>query len=163
MAVLDEAANVVRWRELPDVYSNYGSRGIIVSTYFQSFNQGVEAYGEKCMAKLWGAANILVAGSGLSDDKFLPFLSQLIGDRDVHKRSSSTGRHGRFVSVSLQRERIMDVADLTALPRGRAILTSSGMPAGLIELEHYSQKPFGNDVLQSQSYYEGIAVNDDRA
>ncbi|MCG2947420.1 TraG/TraD/VirD4 family protein, partial [Escherichia coli] len=75
-AVLDEAANVVRWRELPDVYSHYGSRGIVVSTFFQSYSQGVEAYGEKGMNKLWGAANIRVAGSGLSDDKFLPFLVQ---------------------------------------------------------------------------------------
>src|SRR5699024_10594670 len=46
MAVLDEAANVVRWPELPDLYSHYGSRGIVVSTFFQSFEQGVEAFGE---------------------------------------------------------------------------------------------------------------------
>ncbi|ALQ32550.1 conjugal transfer protein TraG [Arthrobacter sp. YC-RL1] len=154
-AVLDEAANVVRWRELPDVYSHYGSRGIVVSTFFQSYSQGVEAYGEKGMAKLWGAANIRVAGSGLSDDKFLPFLAQLVGERDVLKRSSSTsGRTGRSVSSSMQRERILDVADLAALPRGRAILTSSGLPAGLVELQHYSTKPYAEDVRDSQKYYE---------
>lgn len=155
MAVLDEAANVVRWRELPDVYSHYGSRGIVVSTFFQSYSQGVEAYGEKGMNKLWGASNIRVAGSGLSDDKFLPFLTQLVGERDVLKRSSSTsGRNGRSVSSSMQRERILDVSDLGALPRGRAILTSSGLPAGLIELQHYSTKPYGEDVSTSQTYYE---------
>lgn len=160
-AVLDEAANVVRWRELPDVYSHYGSRGIAVSTFFQSYSQGVEAYGEKGMSKLWGAANIRVAGSGLSEDKFLPFLAQLVGERDVLKRSSSTsGRNGRSVSSSMQRERILDVADLAALPRGRAILTSSGMPAGLIELQHYSTKPYGAEVKLSQDYYESVASPD---
>ncbi len=154
-AVLDEAANVVRWRELPDVYSHYGSRGIIVSTFFQSYSQGVEAYGEKGMNKLWGASNIRVAGSGLSDDKFLPFLAQLVGEHDVLKRSSSTsGRTNRSVSTSMQRERILDVADLAALPRGRAILTSSGLPAGLIDLQHYSTKPYGEYVKLSQQYYE---------
>jgi len=154
-AVLDEAANVVRWRELPDAYSHYGSRGIVVSTFFQSYSQGVEAYGEKGMSKLWGAANIRVAGSGLSDDKFLPFLVQLIGERDVLKRSSSTsGRTGRSVSSSMQRERILDVADLAALPRGRAILTSSGLPAGLIELQHYSTKSYAKSVEDSGNYYE---------
>lgn len=145
MTVLDEAANVVRWRELPDVYSHYGSRGIIVSSFFQSYSQGVEAYGEKGMDKLWGAANIniRVAGSGLSDDKFLPFLAQLVGERDVLKRSSSTsGKSGRSVSSSMQREKIMEVSDLAALARGRAILTSSGMPAGLIDLQHYSSMPY---------------------
>ena len=30
VAVLDEVANVCRWRELPDLYSHYGSRGIVV-------------------------------------------------------------------------------------------------------------------------------------
>ena len=160
MAVLDEAANVVRWRELPDVYSHYGSRGIVVSTFFQSYSQGVEAYGEKGMNKLWGAANIRVAGSGLSDDKFLPFLAQLIGERDVLKRSSSTSsKSGRSVSSSMQREKIMDVSDLAALPRGRAILTSSGMPAGLIDLQHYSSKPYAQDIEDSKSYYEGVAVH----
>jgi len=33
-AILNGAANVVRWRELPDKYSYYGSRGIILSTCF---------------------------------------------------------------------------------------------------------------------------------
>lgn len=157
MAVLDEAANVVRWRDLPDVYSHYGSRGIIVSTFFQSYEQGVEAYGEKGMSKLWGAANIRVAGKGLSDDKFLPFLSQLVGDRDVVRRTSSSQRGGRSVSTSVQRERILEVADLAALPDGRAILTSSGMPAGLIELVHYSDRPYGDDVRASKQYYESQA------
>ncbi|MFF5792229.1 hypothetical protein ACFY5D_09290 [Paeniglutamicibacter sp. NPDC012692] len=38
-----------------------------------------------------------MAGSGLSDDKFLPFLPQLTGDRDVQKSSSSSGKHGGSV------------------------------------------------------------------
>lgn len=95
MAVLDEAANVVRWHGLPDVYSHYGSRGIVVSTFFQSYSQSIEAYGESGMNKLWSAANIRVAGSGLSEEKFLPFLASLIGDRDVTKHTSSTQRGGR--------------------------------------------------------------------
>ncbi len=118
MAVLDEAANVCRWRELPDVYSHYGSRGIIMSAFFQSWAQGVEAFGETGMSKLWSAANIRVAGAGLAEDKFLPFLASLIGDHDVVKRSSSSQSKGRSVTTSLQRERILDTADLTAMPRG---------------------------------------------
>src|SRR5699024_1677821 len=143
MGVLDEVANVVRWRQLPDVYSHYGSRGIVLSSFFQGWDQGVEAFGEQGMRKLWSAANIRVAGSGLSDDKFLPFLSQLVGDHDVIRRSASTQKGmGRQISTSINRERILEVSDLTALPRGRAILSSSGTPAGLIELEHYSQKSY---------------------
>ena len=158
MAVLDEAANVVRWSELPDVYSHYGSRGIVVSTFFQSYAQGVEAYGESGMNKLWSAANVRVAGSGLSEDKFLPFLSSLIGDRDVTKRTSSTQRGGRSTTTSVQRERIFEASDIAQLPRGRAIMTASGQPALLLALDHFSTKPYADDVTASQDYYESLIV-----
>lgn len=156
MAVLDEAANVVRWRELPDLYSHYGSRGIVVSTFFQSFVQGVEAFGKEGMRKLWSSANIRVAGSGLSEDEFLPFLSQLVGERDVIKRQTSSAQRGRSTSTSIQRERILDVADLAGLPSGRALLFSSGQPAALMKLEHFSAKPYAKDVKDSQEHYEAI-------
>lgn len=156
MAVLDEAANVVRWHELPDVYSHYGSRGIVVSTFFQSYSQGIEAYGESGMNKLWSAANVRVAGSGLSEEKFLPFLASLIGDRDVTKRTSSTQRGGRSTTTSLQRERIFDTSDIAQLPRGRAIMTASGQPALLLALQHFSTKPYGDDAKASQEYYESV-------
>lgn len=156
MAVLDEAANVVRWHELPDVYSHYGSRGIVVSTFFQSYSQGIEAYGESGMNKLWSAANVRVAGSGLSEEKFLPFLASLIGDRDVTKRTSSTQRGGRSTTTSLQRERIFDTSDIAQLPRGRAIMTASGQPALLLALQHFSTKLYGDDAKASQEYYESV-------
>ncbi|NEB06859.1 TraM recognition domain-containing protein, partial [Streptomyces sp. SID13726] len=52
VGVLDEAANVCRWRELPNLYSHYGSRGIVLDTVLQSWSQGVEVWGESGMKKL---------------------------------------------------------------------------------------------------------------
>lgn len=158
MAVLDEAANVCRWKDLPDVYSHYGSRGIIISSFFQSWSQGVEAYGENGMQKLWSAANIRAIGKGLSEKEFLPFASSLIGDHDVVKRSSSAQKNGRSVTTSVQRERIFETSDLAALPDARAILMASGMPAALIKLTHWGEKDYGELVMQSQDYYEKKAV-----
>jgi hypothetical protein len=158
LAVLDETANVCRWPELPDVYSHYGSRGIIISTFFQSWKQGVEAFGVNGMDKLWGAANVRAAGRGLADDTFLPHLSQLIGDHDVLKRSVSVQRGGRSTSTTIQRERIFDVSDLAAMPRGRAVIVVSGQPAALLALQHWSTKPYGAAVRDSGKYYEGQAT-----
>lgn len=155
LGVLDEVANVCRWRQLPDVYSHYGSRGIVLSSFFQGWDQGVEAFGREGMRKLWNASNVRVAGSGLQDADFLPFLSQVVGDRDVVRRtSSSAARGGRSVSTSVQRERILDVSDLAAMPRGRAVLSTSGAPAALVTLTHYSSKPYGPAVKASQEHYE---------
>nr|WP_240675167.1 TraM recognition domain-containing protein [Cellulomonas endophytica] len=46
LGVLDEAANVCRWRELPNLYSHYRSRGIVLMTILQSWSQGLEVWGE---------------------------------------------------------------------------------------------------------------------
>ncbi|WP_156769597.1 type IV secretory system conjugative DNA transfer family protein, partial [Nocardia sp. 852002-20019_SCH5090214] len=58
LIVLDEAANIVRWRNLPKQYSHFGSRGIVVMTILQSWAQGVGCWGEAGMKALWSAANI---------------------------------------------------------------------------------------------------------
>lgn len=159
VAVLDEAANVCRWRELPDKYSHYGSRGIILCTYFQSWQQGVEAYGETGMGKLWSAANVRVVGSGLSEDRYLQFISQAIGDHDALKRSRSSQPRSSSTTSSYQRERIFDVADLTAMPFARAVLLATQTPPALIKLEHFSTKPYAAKVKESQAYYESRVVD----
>ena len=127
VAVLDEAANVCRWRKLPDLYSHYGSRGICLLTILQSWSQGVEVWGREGMSKLWSAATIKVYGGGVSEVEFLEQLSRLIGDFDLHNRSVTHGaRQGRSISRSVRRERILDVADLGSLPQGRIVVFASG-------------------------------------
>lgn len=159
VAVLDEAANVCRWRDLPDLYSHYGSRGIILSTFLQSWAQGAAAWGEDGMQKLWSAANVRVVGPGVAQDTFLRALSSLIGDYDVNTRSVSHGRGGNSTSASIQRRTLFDIADLAAMPAGRAVVTSTGMPAILIKLDHYTtKKDYAPMATESKRYYEGLAM-----
>lgn len=155
--VLDEVANVCRWRELPDVYSHFGSRGIILSTFFQSWDQGVEAFGEHGMRKLWGAANIRGVGKGLADDKALPMVSNLIGPYDKVKRTVSWQKSGRSVSTAIDRgEPIFTVSDLGSLPSKRAIILSSGVPALLMRLDHFGERPYADKVKASNHYYRRL-------
>lgn len=129
VAVLDEAANVCRWRELPNLYSHYGSRGIVMMTILQSWSQGVEVWGRDGMRKLWSAANVKVYGGGVSEVELLSEVSQLVGDYDLRQLSTSYGKGGR----STRRERVLEVSELGALPRGRALLIASGVPPTLIK------------------------------
>jgi hypothetical protein len=48
---LDELANVVRWAGVPDQFSHYGSKGLIVMGILQSRSQGVELWRDAKMAK----------------------------------------------------------------------------------------------------------------
>ncbi len=133
LGVLDEAANVCRWHDLPDLYSHYGSRGIVLLTILQSWSQGVQVWGRDGMRKLWSASNVAVYGGGVKEPEFLNELSQMIGDYDRRTTSTSVGRGNRSTSYGVQRERTLDVADLGALPRGRAVVFASGAPATLVE------------------------------
>lgn len=158
MAVLDEVANVCRWRELPDVYSHYGSRGIIMSAFFQSWQQGVEAFGDTGMGKLWSAANIRVAGSGMNEERFQEFFSRSIGDYDALSGSRTTQVNGASTTRSLHRERILDISDLTAMPRGRAVMLAAQTPATMLQLDHISTRPYAAKAKQSQDFYEARAI-----
>ncbi len=129
---LDEAANVCRWLELPNIYSHYGSRGILLMTFLQSWSQGVGVWGESGMRTLWSASNIKVYGGGVDEKEFLEHLAAVIGDYDKRSASVSYGRGYRQYSQQLRRERILDVADLAALPKGRAIVFASGARPTLI-------------------------------
>ena len=157
VAVLDEAANVCRWRELPNLYSHYGSRGICMMTILQSWSQGVEVWGRDGMRKLWSAANIKVYGGGVSEVEFLNELSQLIGDYDLTTTSVSHGRGGRSTNRATRRERVLDVADLTSLPRGRMIVFASGAPAALARTLPWMTGPHADVVRDSIRKHDPVA------
>ncbi len=152
--VLDEAANVCKLAELPNLYSHFGSRGIVVMTIFQSAVQGYEVWGENGFRKLWSAANLKMYGGGVSDEPWLRELSNLIGVHDVSRWSQSTGRGGASRSQSWSSEPILDVAELMGLPRGRAVLLSSGNKAAMLRLVPWMGGPHAVAVQASLLRWE---------
>ena len=133
LVVLDEAANVCRWSTLPDLYSHYGSRGIVIISLFQSWAQGQVVFGREGMRKLWSASNVKLYLGGITEADFLRELAELIGDYDKETASVSYNRGLRSTNHQLRRERILDASELAALPRGRAVMLASGMRAVLLE------------------------------
>ena len=154
LGVLDEAANVCRWRELPNLYSHYGSRGIVIMTILQSWSQGVEVWGRDGMRKLWSAANVRVYGGGVGEAEFLRELSELIGDFETVSTSVSRGRQGRSTSRQYRRERVLDVADLGALPRGRAVVFASGVRPTLVRTLPWMTGPRAAEVRASIARFD---------
>jgi type IV secretory pathway TraG/TraD family ATPase VirD4 len=154
VGVLDEAANVCRWKDLPDLYSHYGSRGIVLMTILQSWAQGVDCWGERGMEKLWSAANRRIYGGGVSDATFLERLSKLIGDREHLRTSVSSSKSGASTNRQLQREQILDVAELAALPAGRAIVFSSGARATLIRSVPWMAGPHADKIRASLARFD---------
>ncbi|MFI9155679.1 type IV secretory system conjugative DNA transfer family protein [Streptomyces sp. NPDC053367] len=133
-AVLDEAANICRIKDLPDLYSHLGSRGITPFVILQSYRQGVAAWGEVGMDSMWSAATKKIIGVGLDDARFAQDVSTLTGAHYVERGSYSKGKDGYSHSYSEQREQVLDPAEIRAMRKGTALLLSTGMPVAQIAL-----------------------------
>ncbi|MGH3921235.1 MAG: type IV secretory system conjugative DNA transfer family protein [Pseudonocardiaceae bacterium] len=133
-AVLDEAANICPIRNLPDLYSYFGSMSIEVYTFLQSYQQGVVVWGKAGMDKLWSAATVKLIGAGVQDPEFCEHISRLIGLYDPPTWSYQYGRGGSSSSMSTRREPILTAADVSALPKTDALLITSGRKPGRIKL-----------------------------
>src|SRR5258707_12606195 len=119
---IDEAANICRIADLPDLYSHLGSRGITPAPVLQSYEQGVTVWGEHGMAALWGAATKKIIGAGVDSPRLTRDLATLVGQHDVPVRTLNYGEGRASESVSLRRQDILEPAAIRALPPGTALL-----------------------------------------
>jgi hypothetical protein len=72
-------------------------------------------------------------------------------DRDYDRQSSSVSsdRGHRTVSRQLHRERILDVADLAALPKGRTVVLASGSRPTLIRTQPWMTGRYADAIRSS--------------
>ena len=141
VVVLDEAANICRIADLPELYSHLGSRGMVPVTILQSYQQGVAVWGEPGMAALWGASTKKVIGAGIDDPRHARDLATLVGQHDVPVASVSYGDGRASRQVSLRRQDILEAADIRALPPGSALLLATGARPALISLRPWYTGP----------------------
>uniref|UniRef100_A0AAU2AE64 TraM recognition domain-containing protein n=1 Tax=Streptomyces sp. NBC_00093 TaxID=2975649 RepID=A0AAU2AE64_9ACTN len=157
LAILDEAANVCKISDLPDLYSHLGSRGIIPITILQSYRQGQKVWGDAGMDAMWSASTVKVIGSGIDDPDFADKLSRLIGDHDVQTTSTSTSESGKSTSVSMRQERILPADAIRALPKGTALCFATGMRAAMLDLRPWYLEP-GAEQLTAASARASKAI-----
>ncbi|MFJ3908961.1 type IV secretory system conjugative DNA transfer family protein [Streptomyces vinaceus] len=151
LAILDEAANVCKIKDLPDLYSHLGSRGVIPITILQSYRQGQRVWGDAGMDALWSASTIKLIGSGIDDADFADKLSRLVGDHDVRTVSVSTSESGRSTSVSMRQERVLPADAIRALPKGSALLLATGIRPALLALKPWYRDPHADRLATASA------------
>ena len=149
VAPLDEAANVVRWPQLPKLYSHYGSRSIILMTILQSYAQGVGVWGEEGMESLWSSAAILMYGGGVRDEKMLSKLEALIGDYEKWETSVSNSTDSYSVSKQTREKKILTVAELASLGDNRAVVFAAKRRPVIAELEPFWTRTYWPDDIKA--------------
>ncbi|WP_432104140.1 type IV secretory system conjugative DNA transfer family protein [Streptomyces sp. bgisy091] len=151
LAILDEAANVCKISDLPDLYSHLGSRGIIPLTILQSYRQGQKVWGDAGMDAMWSASTVKVIGSGIDDPDFADKLSRLIGDHDVETTSTSHSESGKSTSVSMRQERILPADAIRALPKGTALCFATGLRAAMLDLRPWYREPGAQELSKASA------------
>jgi type IV secretory pathway TraG/TraD family ATPase VirD4 len=149
IVALDEAANICRIADLPQLYSHLGSRGIIPVTILQSYEQGVTVWGEPGMAALWGAATRKLIGAGIDSPRLVRDLATLIGQHDVPVRSITYSDGRASEQISLRRQDILEGADIRALPAGTALLLATGTKPALIRLRPWYSGPHAAPISKA--------------
>jgi hypothetical protein len=139
--VLDEAANICRIADLPDLYSHLGGRGMIPVTILQSYEQGITVWSEHGMAALWGSATKKLIGAGVDSPRLTRDVAVLIGHCDVPVRSVNVGDGRSSEQISYQRRLILEAADIRAMERGSALLLASGSRPALLDLRPWHSGP----------------------
>lgn len=160
VVLLDEAANAVRDKALPERYSHYGSRGICPVTILQSRAQGEAAWGKTGMDKLMGASTHRIYGRGIEEESVLRNLSTIVGNRDELQWSTgssdggglmSAGNHSRSVNSSYHKVPILEPADIHALPEWRAIVSVTGERPILMKLVPHMDRPGMKEIVEASN------------
>jgi type IV secretory pathway TraG/TraD family ATPase VirD4 len=158
LSVLDEAANICILEHLASYYSYFGSLGMPLAVFLQSASQGEEAWGKLGIKAMWSHANIRTLGGGLADFDFLEEQSRLVGEFDETVQTTSTSPSdnplgSRSTSTTTRPKRIYDVADLSALPKGRAVVFASGSRPTMVRTRPWWECDFADAVQASLDQY----------
>lgn len=154
VAVLDEAANTVLLKELPDQFSHFGGRAVIPIAILQSPQQGARVWGrEELDSMIAGAVHFY--GGNIKDEQYLSALSNQIGAHEVPTTTRNVGRGGGGSSQSWQERPIMAVSDLAALPKSRAIVSFPANPPVLVEKVFWWETEDADTIRQSIARYAG--------
>jgi len=156
--LLDEVANVCRWDQLPNLYSHYGGRGIILMAFLQNWSQGVNVWGQYGMQAMLDAANVFVYGGGVRDTSFLARLSQMVDKYRYMNVSTSRSTGGHTTNRSEASEEILSVGDLSSVPPGKAVVFASGMRPTLVNLVQWMDGPRAKEVYASEARHSPAAA-----
>jgi type IV secretory pathway TraG/TraD family ATPase VirD4 len=146
-AVLDEAANICRIKNLPQLASHLGSKSINVTAIFQSRSQGISVYGADDWEALWGASTVRLLGAGLQSTNFLKEISELIGNYRPRERRTSYGPGGATTSNDPGNwEPIMPPDKIGKLKKTNAVLIRQEAPPLVIDLIPWYTQPDKGEI-----------------
>ncbi|MHA7146764.1 TraM recognition domain-containing protein, partial [Arthrobacter sp. TmT3-37] len=103
-------------------------------------------------------AHVFTYGGNVKEEGFLKMLSDLIGQYRYTSVSTSRQKDSRSTSRQDSTDDILSVADLAAMPKGRAIMLGSGSRAVLLRTVPVSDRPYADKVAASEAAHNDTRV-----
>lgn len=161
--LLDEAANICKIKDLPQLYSHLGSRGMLPLTILQSYPQGEAVWGREAMRSLWSAATVKIIGAGIDDQRTAEEISVLLGEHDVLTTSHSSSSSGRSSSTSSRRQRVMTPGQVRQLEQGTALVMATGRPVAWVKTLRSFERPDADEISDATQAFYATAYSDSSA
>jgi type IV secretion system protein VirD4 len=144
LMVVDEAGNMpLAW--LPEVAATCAGIGVLLVTIWQSKAQLDAAYGRLSDSVLTNHLTKIMF-SGCSDPATLDYVSRLLGDEEVSRRSQSYdiagGSGRRSISESVQREALTPFHLLRQVRPGDAVLIHGTLPPAHLRAQQWWTDPY---------------------
>ncbi|WP_194817942.1 type IV secretory system conjugative DNA transfer family protein [Nocardia sp. XZ_19_385] len=154
LAVLDEAANTARIADLPEYYTYCGGCGILLMTIVQVLEQGENLWGAKGLS-IMRAQSIEIYGGNIAELDYLEHWSRTVGQHEVADRTRGIQPGGPSRSMIWRAEAILDVAELSAMPKDRALVRIPGYgPMLLRKVPWFDNPDFAPAVKRSLAQFE---------
>ena len=136
--------------------SEGGGSGVVVDLYAQNEHQLRERWGDKGGRAIMSAANARMIIGGSNDVTALRDAQALMGQVAEVTSGASWGSGRASVSESVRRENLVDLADLRALPEGRAIAMVGNLPPVEVSVAPWWQRPDAADLKAGQAAFQRL-------
>jgi type IV secretory pathway TraG/TraD family ATPase VirD4 len=128
LAVLDEVANIAPLPHLPETISDSAGRGVVISYALQSLGQARARWGpDRAAVLIDNSTSLLILGGG-KNKADLAALASLGGVFEARRESYGRGDRHHQRTTSLQRQPVLDPADVRRLGPGRGLLIYRDLP-----------------------------------
>lgn len=154
LAVLDEAANCCKLGELPNYYTYAGGHGVILMTFLQVLEQGTAIWGQEGLHTMF-TQSVECYGGGIGDTTYLRRWVDLIGNHEVADTQVNTSRGSTGYTRSWRSEPIVEVAELAALEKDRALVRIPGNKPVLLTKSFWTETEFAPAIRRSLELYGG--------
>lgn len=134
LLVLDEAANIAPLRDLDQIASTAAGLGIQLVTIWQDRAQIVALYGQRAATVVNNhRAKLLL--SGITDPGTTSDFSQVIGDTEIHRQSTTFDAEGRMSATHAEHVRpLASASGLRQLRPFEGVLIYGQLPASRVAL-----------------------------